>query len=153
MLCLGVSGGVQVARLDWAAGETASVSWQALTLDSNAAAGGLRKSMDALACGPGDKGVAAAENHSLHFWDYARPQPVFSTAAWGLGVRSLCAAMDASGQQCVVGSARGGMLNIDFRQKSKVSYFAVFSRPFDGCQGSGVAWRVGDAHGQEGTSW
>jgi len=121
MLCLGVSGGVQVARLDWAAHESASVNWQPLSLDSNAATAGSRKSMDALACAPGDKGVAAAENHSLHFWDYARPQPVFSAAAWGLGVRSLCAAIDASGQQCVVGSARGGMLNIDFRQKSKVT--------------------------------
>jgi hypothetical protein len=118
VVCLGVKGGAQVARVDWGSDST-STSWQSFALDI-AGGAGLRSAIEVVACSPTEKGFAAGENHNFHFWDYARPHPVFSVATWQLGVRSSCASVDSTGQQCLLGSTRGSLLMIDFRQKAKV---------------------------------
>ena len=135
LVCLGVSGGTQVCRVDWAS--EGSGAWQLYPLEP-AARGQQRSAVEAVACSSGDKSFGAAENHSFHLWDYTRAQPMLSVAAWELGVRSSCVSADAAaGTQCLLGSRRGGVLLLDYRLKNKTS---------------GCAWRLPAAHGPDGVA-
>jgi hypothetical protein len=145
IVALGVSGGTQVMRVDWASdgaagggGGGGGGTWQLYPLEGATGRGQVRCAVEAVACSPGEKLFGAAETHSFHLWDYTRAQPMLSVAAWALGVRSSCASVDGTaGTQCLLGSRRGGVLMLDYRLKNK---------------SSGFAWRLPDAHGAEGVS-
>lgn len=135
VVCMGVAGGVQVSRIDWS-GEGSS-TWQLYAMDTSLK-GQQRCAVEVVACSSGDKAFSAAENHSLHVWDYTRTQPTQSVAVWSLGVRCACASVDpGTGTQCLLGSARGSAVLIDYRLRNK---------------SSGFVWRIPQAHDAEGVA-